>query len=412
MVHSPKIQIPRKKKLALVLSGGGTKAAAFHIGACFAIQEAGFEFYTGLESATQRTLPPEGKTIQTLVGSSAGSFIASLLAAGYSVENITASFLRHKPKDADDPKFHPRPVPRLQYQKLFKLRPEIAREQASQFLRFKSIFGSVMDGNFPSLMQLRWLKMTGFFSTSGLEQFLREEVLPVNRFEDFKCELFIIATRLNESRKVVFGKNRYEPPPHDPSVQYQCHAKVSEAVAASSAVPVLYAPYPILDEDGNSHYYMDGELRETLSTHVAVDAGADLVLTSYTHQPYRMLRGQPSLTDKGLPAIVLQSIYVLLEQKINSVLESYRSKKQAMNEVFRYCKDQKMNDEQVRAIMGILEGELHQKRTLDIIPIHPDPSDSNVFSAEHFTLNVNKLNEMVKAGYKSAQSALSRYEFE
>jgi hypothetical protein len=83
-----------------------------------------------------------------------------------------------------------------------------------------------------------------------------------------------------------------------------------------------------------------------------------------------------------------------------------------MNEVFRYCKDQKMNDEQVRAIMGILEGELHQKRTLDIIPIHPDPSDSNVFSAEHFTLNVNKLNEMVKAGYKSAQSALSRYEFE
>jgi predicted acylesterase/phospholipase RssA len=411
MVTSPRIQIPRKKKVALVLSGGGTKAAAFHLGATFALLESGFTLQSGLQSAQGRGLPPDAKTIQTYVGSSAGSFIASLFASGYSLENITASFLKQKTKEGDE-SFFPRSLPRLQYKKMFKLRPEIAMEQAAQLLKFKGIIGSLVDGNFPSLLQLRWLKMSGFFSTAGIEQFLREEVLPSNRFEDYRAELFIIGTKLNESRKVVFGKNRYDPPQHDPSVQYQTHVKIADAVAASTALPVLFSPYSIPDEDANSHFYIDGEIRETLSTHVAVDSGADLVITSYTHQPYRMLKGMPSLTTKGLPAIVLQAIYVVIEQKINSVLESYRSKKTAMNEVYQYCKDQNLSDEHVRKIMDILESELHQRRNLDIIPIHPDPTDSTIFSAEHFTLNVNKLNEMVKSGYKAGKSTLSKYEFE
>ncbi len=410
MVVAPRIQIPKKKKVALVLSGGGSKAAAFHIGVAYALQENGFEFYNGLQSEAQRSAPG-AMTIQTYVGSSAGSFIASVLAAGYSLENITRSFLKKRPGE-DLSRFHPRPLAQLHYKKMFKLRPEIALEQARNFLKIKNVMGELMDGKFPSLVQLRWLKITGLFTTAGIEQFLREEVLPANRFEDYRAELFVIGTKLNDSRKVVFGKARYEPPPHDPTVQYQTHVKISDAVAASTALPVLFAPYPIVDEGGDTHFYTDGEIRETLSTHVAVDSGADLVFTSYTHQPYRMIRGMKSLTEQGLPAIVLQSIYVMIEQKINSVFESYRSKKGAMNEVFRFCKEQNLSDEMTQKIMDILEKELHQKRSLDIIPIHPHSSDRTTFAAEHFSLNGNKLGEMMKSGYKAGMEALSRYEFE
>jgi predicted acylesterase/phospholipase RssA len=205
MVAAPKKRIGRKKKIGLVLSGGGTKAAAFHIGVAYALKESGFEFYQGLKSNQNENLPG-GRSIQTYVGSSGGSFIATLLASGYSLENISASFLN---QTMDPDKYHPKPLPRLQYKKMFKLRPEAALEQASQFMTIKNVMTGLMDGKFPSLLQLKWLKMTGFFSTLGLEQFLREEVLPSNRFEDYAPELFVVSTKLNDSQKIVFGTNAY-----------------------------------------------------------------------------------------------------------------------------------------------------------------------------------------------------------
>jgi predicted acylesterase/phospholipase RssA len=408
MVAAPKKRIGRKKKIGLVLSGGGTKAAAFHIGVAYALKESGFEFYQGLKSNQNENLPG-GRSIQTYVGSSGGSFIATLLASGYSLENISASFLN---QTMDPDKYHPKPLPRLQYKKMFKLRPEAALEQASQFMTIKNVMTGLMDGKFPSLLQLKWLKMTGFFSTLGLEQFLREEVLPSNRFEDYAPELFVVSTKLNDSQKIVFGKNEYPPPPHDPRCEYQTHIKISDAVAASASLPIVFAPYVLNDESGEAHQYIDGEIRETLSTHIAIDSGADLVFSSYTHQPYRYVKAIGSLTKLGLPAIVIQSIYILIEQKINSTFESYRSRKNAMNEVYRYCKSANLNDEHTLQIMTILETELHHNRDIDLIQIHPDPSDTNTFLAEHFTLNPRKLTEMVKAGYRAGMARLSEYEFE
>jgi predicted acylesterase/phospholipase RssA len=408
MVAAPKKRISRKKKIGLVLSGGGTKAAAFHIGVAYALKEHGFDFYTGLKSDQNRA-EPTSRSIQTYVGSSGGSFIATVLACGYSLENISASFLN---QPLDPAKYHPRPLPRLQYKKMFKIRPEIAKEQASQFQTIKNVMTSLMDGKFPSLLQLKWLKITGFFSTLGLEQFLREEVLPSNRFEDYRPELFVVSTKLNDSQKVVFGKNEYPPPPHDPRCQYQTHIKISDAVAASAYLPVVFAPYVLEDESGEPHHYIDGEIRETLSTHIAIDAGADLVFSSYTHQPYRYVKEIGSLTKLGLPAIVIQGIYIMIEQKINSTYESFLARKNAMNEVYRYCKDAGVASEHMDQIMKILEGELHQKRDIDLIPIHPDPGDTKTFLAEHFTLNPKKLTEIVKAGYKAGMSTLAKYDFD
>ena len=45
--HKNLMNIHKKKKIALVLSGGGIKAAAYHIGVCLALKEKGFVFAGG-----------------------------------------------------------------------------------------------------------------------------------------------------------------------------------------------------------------------------------------------------------------------------------------------------------------------------------------------------------------------------
>src|SRR6476469_1298735 len=127
---SDRIQIGPKKKIALVCSGGATKAGAFHLGVALALQEQGFRFFGGRAVNGSTARVPGPMDISTYVGSSAGSIISTYLAAGFSLDNIFNSFLS---RDSTDPlDCIPKPLPRLTYQKMFKLRPELAREQLGQ----------------------------------------------------------------------------------------------------------------------------------------------------------------------------------------------------------------------------------------------------------------------------------------
>jgi predicted acylesterase/phospholipase RssA len=409
---SERIRIGHKRKIALVCSGGATKAGAFHLGVALALQEHGFRFYGGTASETGESKIPGPMDISTYVGSSAGSIITSYLAAGYTLENIFNSFLSRKPSEPVDPKdIYPKILPRLTYQKMFKFRPAIAREQISQFTFMRNTVGKLMSGDWEALLQLQWLKATGLFSTAGIEAYMREEVLPSNRFQDYLADLFIVATQLNHSRKVVFGKYSYEPPPWDLTCQYNNDVDISHACAASTALPVIYAPYPIKNENSKTIYYIDGEIRDTLSSHVAADAGADLIFASYTHQPYHFLREIGSLTDHGLPSIAIQSIYLLVEQKINNHIFNRDIQRQAINAVSRYCKDNGISEEHRRRICGLLETELHHRLDVDTIYIHPAPGDSQMFFGDHFTLSPRKMADIVRSGFKAAIDTLRGYEF-
>src|SRR5690606_13459383 len=82
-----------KKKIGLVLSGGGIKAAAFHIGVCLALKEKGFKFVGGSKELVRQSFPEDAPlAIRTYVGSSAGAFVSSILAAGYDVESLINAF--------------------------------------------------------------------------------------------------------------------------------------------------------------------------------------------------------------------------------------------------------------------------------------------------------------------------------
>lgn len=413
-----KIKVTSKNKIGFVCSGGATKAGAFHLGVALALQEHGFKFLGGLKSTHLNTslgsphsTSPSSNEISTYVGSSAGSMITTYLANGYSLENIFNSFLDREPSDPKDAL--PRILPKLSYQKLFKVRAEGALEQMSQFSVAKDILSGVLKGNFDAIMQLKWIKTAGLFTTAGLEEFIREQVVVSNQFKDLAADLFIVATQLNHSRKVVFGKYAYQPPDHNLSCQYSNDVSISEACAASTALPFVYAPYTIEHQDPSMgvNQYIDGEIRDTMSTHVAVDSGADLVIASHTHQPYHWRQDIGSLMQYGLPNILLQSLYLVIEQKVNQYVHSKTIQNSAINAVDRYCLQEKIDPQHRDRILKILETELQQKRNVTTLYIHPDPTDAEMFFGEHFSLSPKKLTYYVKSGFKAAHLKLREYDF-
>ncbi len=410
------IKIGPKKKIAFVCSGGATKAGAFHLGVALALQEQGFRFYGGTVPPNQKARPPSPMEISMYVGSSAGAIISSYLAAGYSLDNIFNSFLDYKPPAGDitiDPKDEfPKILPRLTYPKMFKIRSKFTLEQLSQLGQLrKALMRLMFQGDWESLVQLKWLKLTGLFSTHGIEQYMREEVLSSNQFQDYLADLFIVATQLNHSRKVVFGKYQYQPPPHDLSCQYNNDVSISEACAASTSLPVIFSPYGIKNSDGQLIYYIDGEIRDTLSTHVAVDGGADLVIASYTHQPYHVFKESESLTGFGLSAIIIQSIYLLVEQKINNHIYSKALHHDTILAVSQYCETQGVSVEHKTKICELLENQLHYKMDVETIYIHPSAHDRQIFFGDHFSLSSKKMSEIVKSGFRAAIEVLKKYDF-
>ena len=190
-----------KKKIALVLSGGGIKAAAFHIGVCLALQEKGFKFAGGTKEMVRQQNPnDEPLTIKVYVGSSAGAFVASILAAGYSVESLINAFQVGSGTSPTFDKNDLRYLKPITYRDIFNL-------NSSGLLKFipRSIMEkTLVSGGLESLLKTG-LKLNGLFSTKGMESYLRKEVLLDNDFARLGVDLYIIGTQLNHTRKVIFG---------------------------------------------------------------------------------------------------------------------------------------------------------------------------------------------------------------
>ena len=64
------------------------------------------------------------------------------------------------------------------------------------------------------------INLEGIFTTHGLHDYFLNGVIESNDFEDYKADLFIVATQLDHSRKVIFSKYKYPNPSHDPTSVY------------------------------------------------------------------------------------------------------------------------------------------------------------------------------------------------
>ena len=371
------------KKTALVLSGGFTKAASWHTGVALGLEEIGFKIGSkGLKDQTS-------DTISTFVGSSAGALMATIFSAGVTPMDFARSQLN--PGSST--------IPRINYQDILKLNLEMNKAKGGT----KSFFIP------PQLLFFyqMFLRTNGIFSTKGLVEYLEKNVTKNKRFEDIHNDLFIVATQLDTSRKVIFSKFKYPSPKHDPNTNYYNNFEVSQAVGASMSAPPVYCPFPMLNPRTKEiNYFIDGEIRETLSTHAAVDNNCDLIISSWTHTPYSFKQEVGSLANYGLPSICVQALHLMIQKKIITTRSQNAITKDILDTINSYCRHENISENQRKKITSIVEKKLNYKSGVQYIDIFPREEDYKIFFANSFTLNKATTELITKIAYKRTLEAM------
>src|SRR5882672_1458900 len=258
---------PRRQRYALALAGGGVIGGMYEVGVITAIEErlngaGGFDIY---------------------VGCSAGSVVASLLANGVRASEI----YRVIDQDLEHP---------LNFRRGAVFASNSFRYAAGRFGRLLWAVGkNAMTGmreSVPDMLAAAERDLpAGFFSLTALEVYMRETFAAFglkNSFAALDRELFIPAIDLDRAQRVVFGRNGLRDVP------------ISEAVAASSAIPGFFEPYTVRGRD-----YVDGGVGFSGHADLAAEAGADVVIVVNPLVPN---------PDGGVVPLRNRGLYSIMEQ--------------------------------------------------------------------------------------------------
>jgi len=290
---------PIPEKLGLVCAGGGVTGAIYEIGALAALEDR-------LQDASLLDF-------DVFVGVSAGAYLSAFLANGVSpgllYRNVTRSTKGGTALDE---------------LALFRLNlPEIAGRIASAPITvleaawdfYKNSSETTLTDLVTSLGQLL---PSGIFDNVGLQHWLQKWLEQHGRTDDFrKLErtLRIVAVELDTGETTTFGRPGTDDVP------------ISEAVAASCALPGLYKPVRIRGTE-----YIDGGVRKTAHISLALRERCGLVLCINPIVPYRMSIGRTygngngnghSLSSRGLPSILDQVFRVTLHSRMRYGMERY-----------------------------------------------------------------------------------------
>src|ERR1700752_1285897 len=230
---------PSRPRYALALCGGGVIGGMYEVGAMTALEE---------------RLNGSGRGFDVYVGCSAGSVVAALLASG-----VRASEIYHVlDEDLDDP---------LNMRRGILFANDAFRMACSRFGRFVWAIGKhVLRGGrcLPDVLARAERDLpAGFFTLASLERFIRLGLASRgfgNSFADLPRQLLIPAVDLNTAEGAVFGTGALASVP------------ISDAVAASSAIPGFFDPYTI-----NGRDYVDRGVGFSGHADLAAEAGADVV---------------------------------------------------------------------------------------------------------------------------------------
>lgn len=295
----------KKNKVALVLAGGGLTGAVYEIGALRAIDDLLVDLSV--------------IDFDIFVGTSAGGFVASLLANGINPEVMMRSLAGNFPDVGPIERKHIFNVRRselLRFGTVFPKKLAKAWTNYLQNLRDMTVFDFVW-----SLLEVL---PAGFYDSIGLDRYVQQVIRSAgisNYFDELDKDLAIIATDLDSGERMIFDKNTPDVP-------------ISMAVAASSAVPIVYRPVRI---DGRD--YIDGGLRGNASLDVAIERGADLVVcinpmvpfdnSDHMSIPNTDHEGEGYISDKGFNFIANQVTRIMTHSTIRyHIKQSRRSNPQ------------------------------------------------------------------------------------
>jgi predicted acylesterase/phospholipase RssA len=395
-----RILISDKRRNAFVASGGGMKAHFFHMGVGKRLQEAGFNFKGGVLEERHFEFRPLGepgnKDLDLYVGSSGGALFSIGVALGYSPNQLYNLFM-------DDQQLSRAGLKRgvINYMDL--------NTRAVTEL-FKGLNRMLRNGFNPEglIFLMSPLKL------SPLEKMLHG-FLRTDDFARVRSDLFVVTTPLNYPGRIVYCRKQSE---DSNGVVYRNDARISAAVAGSCSLQFLN-PYRILHDNGDKIDVVDGETRNTLSYQIAADNGADLVFVSYTHVPYQFHPGYGSLKKYGMVRVALQSIYLVIEEKIQSAQKVNLDQNfvcDSVEEAFERLKQDipgssSILDRNKEDLMRRLTEHLGIRRDVDFIFIAPDKEDREFFFDWHLGMSKDYIQRIAQKGYDAADKALKRYRF-
>jgi predicted acylesterase/phospholipase RssA len=249
------------------------------------------------------------------VGTSAGAFVATMLASGMSVKSIFRAVL-------DDDR-----------SALPARRTDIFRFDWRQGLGIARDLGGVLlqaaaraarrRGPTPGelLGELLDVLPAGVFSLRHyekyLERFLEHHGLPT-RFSELQRELYITANDLDSGHRAIFGQGDL------------LGAPLAKAICASSAIPLCFEPVRFAGRD-----FVDGAAGKVAHGDIALARGAELVVVVNPLIPVRNdpdrealptpIAGASHLRDKGLLAVWQQAGKMSTRTKLHQELRRYRA---------------------------------------------------------------------------------------
>lgn len=294
------IRLPeRTSKTALVLAGGGLTGAVYEIGALRAIDDL----------LINRTV----NDFDIFVGTSAGAFVASLLANGISPADMMQSL------DGSYPDVRPierKHVFNVQRSELLRVGSLLPKKLA------KAWYGFITNRRDMTVFDFVWSLLeilpAGFYDSLGLDRYVQHVIREAgisNRFDEIERDLAIVATDLDSGERVIFDRETSEVP-------------ISKAVAASSAVPIIYRPVRL-----KGHDFVDGGLRGNASLDVAIERGANMVVCINPMVPFDNSSHQSIpdgdleysfLSDKGLSFIANQITRIMTHSTIGYHIKQLR----------------------------------------------------------------------------------------